>query len=44
MMAGFLKIFKKIFNMYSFLRERQSMSGVGAERGEDTESEVGTRL
>ena len=32
------------FNIYSFLRERQSMRGGGAEREGDTESEAGSRL
>ena len=38
------------FNVYFLMfiyfrdRERQSMSGGGAERGEDTESETGSRL
>ena len=38
--------FKKVFNVYLFLgkRERQSMSGAGAEREGDTESEAGSRL
>ena len=44
----FIKIpvtFKKIFfNVYLFLRERQSRSGGGAEREGDTESEAGYRL
>ena len=30
--------------MYLFLRDRQSMSGGGAEREGDTESEAGSRL
>ena len=33
-----------IFNVYLFLRERQSMSRGGAEREGVTESEVGSRL
>ena len=39
-------VFKKFFNVYLLLRdrERQSMSMGGAERGGDTESEVGSRL
>ena len=39
-------LFKKIFNVYLLLRdiETQSMSRGGAERGEDTESEAGSRL
>ena len=36
--------FLKIFNVYLFLRERQSVSGGGAEREGDTESEAGSRL
>ena len=32
------------FNVYLFLRERQSASGGGAERERDTESEAGSRL
>ena len=35
---------KKVFNVYLFLGERQSMSGGGAEREGDTESEAGSRL
>ena len=37
---------KFFFNVYLFLRERerQSMSGLGAERKGDTESEAGSRL
>ena len=31
------------WNVYLFLRERQSMSGGGAERERDTESEAGSR-
>ena len=31
------------FSVYLFLRERQSVSGVGAEREGDTESEAGSR-
>ena len=39
-------LFFIFFNVYSFLRdrERQSMSGEGAEREGDTESEAGSRL
>ena len=37
----FLIIF---FNIYLFLRQRQSMNGGGAEREGDTESETGSRL
>ena len=38
--------FKKFFNIYSFLkdRERQSANGEGAEKEGDTESEAGSRL
>ena len=36
-----IKIF---FNVYLFLRERQSVSGGGAEREGDPESEAGSRL
>ena len=45
-LVEFLILFFKFFNIYSFLRdrERQSMSGGGAEREGDTESEVGSRL
>ena len=35
---------EKNFNVYLFLRERQSMSGGGAKRQGDTESEAGSRL
>ena len=40
------KYFIIFFNVYSFLRdrERQSMSGEGAEREGDAESEAGSRL
>ena len=45
----FLKILAKemhsfFLNVYLFLTERQSMSGRGAEREGDTESEAGSRL
>ena len=33
-----------IFNVYLFLRQRQSMNRGGAEREGDTESETGSRL
>ena len=38
--------FETFFNVYLFLRERerQKMSGGGAEREGDTESQVGSRL
>ena len=36
--------FIKFFNVYLFLRQRQSMSGGGAEREGDTDSEAGSRL
>ena len=39
-----LYFFYNFFNAYLFLRERQSMSGGGAEREGDTESEAGSRL
>ena len=45
--TGFLNKKKKkklFFNIYSLLRDRQSTSMGGAERGEDTESEAGFRL
>ena len=32
------------FNIYLFLRQRESMNGGGAEREGDTESEAGSRL
>ena len=32
------------FNVYSFLRDRESASGGGAEREGDTESEAGSAL
>ena len=35
---------KKNFNVYLFLKERQSMSGGRAERQGDTESKAGSRL
>ena len=31
-------------NVYSFFRERENTSGLGAERERDTESEAGSRL
>ena len=34
----------KIFFQHLFIFERQSVSGEGAERGGDTESEAGSRL
>ena len=38
-------VLKKIFfNVYLFLRQRQSMNRGGAEREGDTESETGSRL
>ena len=42
----FFNVFFKflIFNIYSFLRQRQSTCGGGTERGGDTESEAGSRL
>ena len=41
-----LSVSKNFFNVYLFLRnrERQSVSGGGAEREGDTESEAGSRL
>ena len=39
--GNFLKLF---FNVYLFLRERQSVSWGGAEREGDTESEAGSRI
>ena len=41
-----LSVSKNFFNDYLFLRnrERQSVSGGGAEREGDTESEAGSRL
>ena len=40
-----IMVFKKIFfNVYLFLRQRQSMNGGGSEREGDTESEAGSRL
>ena len=38
----FIDLLKKN-NVYLFLRERQSMSGKGAEREGDTESKAGSR-
>ena len=35
---------KFFFNVYLFLRKRQSASGGEAERGGDTQSETGSRL
>ena len=35
---------KKFFNVYLFLKERESVSGGGAKREGDTESEAGSRL
>ena len=40
----FLSLFKNCLNVYLFLRERQSVSGGGAEREGDTQSEAGSRL
>ena len=43
--VSFLVIsFYFIFNVYLLLRERQSMSGGGAQREGDTESKEGSRL
>ena len=39
-----LDFFNLIFNVYLFLRERQSVSRGWAEREGDTESEAGSRL
>ena len=39
----FIYLFNFFFNFYLFLRQRQSMSGEGAERG-DTESKPGSGL
>ena len=39
-----LKVINFFFNVYLFLRERQSVSRGGAEREGDTESEAGSRL
>ena len=36
--------FLNFFNVYLFLRQRQSMNGGGAEREGDTESEAGSKL
>ena len=40
------EVFNFFFNIYSFLRDRekQSVSGEGAEREGDTETESGSRL
>ena len=40
---SFFSSFFNFFNVYLFLRERQSMSGGGAERERETESEAGSR-
>ena len=37
-------LFLKNFLMFIFFKERQSLSGAGAEREGDTESEAGSRL
>ena len=39
-----IKIKKNFFNVYLFLRERQSASRGGAETEGDKESEAGSRL
>ena len=38
-----LSLLKFFFNVYLFLRQRQSMNGRGAEREGDTESEAGSK-
>ena len=40
----FFFFFFNFFNVYLFLRQRQSMNRGGAEREGDTESETGPRL
>ena len=41
---GVIYGFGYFFNVYLFLKERQSVSGGGAEKEGDTESEAGFRL
>ena len=44
---GMISFFLKknfFFNVYLFLRQKQSMNGGGSEREGDTESETGSRL
>ena len=46
-LSGGIKLlffFLIVLNVYLFVRERQSVSGGGAERGGDTESKAGLRL
>ena len=44
LLGVFFFFFLFFFYVYSFLRDRESMSGEGAERQGDTEFEAGSRL